>query len=1270
MKEVQVFKKTLLSVAVVAALGGYGSYSEAQININASLFDNETEVLDLKEIRDQLSEFENGDVGYSEIHGVLGLFDKYAAEAADADTTKLKALNAKLRKDLEAAAKTLFVWEEVEDDSGGGGKNKNNDEPETRVKERLPVVERTLSGLTEAEDSSEIDGAAYGLNEQLVRGDKETDGKYQARTQKHLKELQFLKLTSKQLKALVLVDKDVNVGSKKQPKIETRSVVPDRIVLKNMDLSDTSVRQAVLAKLASDLGDVISYQGDVLGFKTNVFEESGVHSGFQPGQVMPVIESMATGKGVDSAAAGRVVLTNQADAVHKGFGSTNKALEALVVQDGASARVVDGGAIYSTVVFIKDADELTGVGVKKGKTDKDEDVAENVFVDVIGVLPSETTVYEEYEEKGAKKQRAVQRIHTEMNIDGLKGGKFNAKSYESISIANAKVEVQELGFDHPVDSEQAVAHTRKLTIKDAEVVVAAGGKGIAGQDISLDNVKLHSAEVEKVEVQAAKKVNNKDVEAVVEEISYFKPVQVTGRNEMVEMEQSKDGFKTVQKAESKLADDTLTVGKGTVAYVDLKDIDKVSMTDAELHVKGMGSSAAPLKALDRTGKAILRDYSNAEEAMYLAKEVDVVLAKEQEIVKDIVGFKSFVLDGGHFEGSLTGYGADPKSGNKEKDAERFKGSSVELRSGVYRGGVVDTATPVTVTGDVTIKPDATELKALDLEETRKQKTAVYQKTVRKQAEFTNRLDVASKGNLIIHKTVVESETVGEGKKAKITTTVSPTVVARKGLNLDKGASLTVMLDLSDSSIDKVPYASVTGGVKLAGNNKLNIGLNKTDNKAAFQYIRKLHKDSKAGNAAKTTIAVIEADKFEGDFEAQDTGYAFLDVTKGTVAKKAGKQMYSADMQYNHKPLERLKKQGLSSNQAKMYVLMNEAAVGGAESDTALAMFTAMGSATTAAEAGALATEMLPNAALNYSVQQSAVTVRTKAVESISRHLSNSRTGINTGEMFESQGFWAEYIGSKGEMDNKDGVLGYESKINGVNLGLDAMVNDQTTVGFAFTMAKADITTNSSKSDVTANTYMGTLYTGWTMENYFFDTMFSYGRTKNELERTVSGAKYKAEADATVWGASFAAGYNYQMNQWTLQPRVEFNYMNVNMDDLDEKGGALTQKVAFSDYEVMELGAGLRVLGEFELEQGVLRPEFKLMGYHDFKDEKSKVTVTMADPSNSAEFEGLERDQNRVAAGMGVNFEMQNNLTLGLHYEHNWMGDYKANSLNASVRYDF
>ncbi len=277
-----------------------------------------------------------------------------------------------------------------------------------------------------------------------------------------------------------------------------------------------------------------------------------------------------------------------------------------------------------------------------------------------------------------------------------------------------------------------------------------------------------------------------------------------------------------------------------------------------------------------------------------------------------------------------------------------------------------------------------------------------------------------------------------------------------------------------------------------------------------------------------------------------------------------------------------------------------------------------------------------------------------------------------GDTFESGQFWGRYIHSDGKLKNKDDVLGYSAKLDGITLGLDGEVNDQVTVGFAFSYAKSDTDTKDISQSTKGDYYAGTFYGGWTEGPWFMNGMLSYLGGKNDYKSQVDGRAYKGDGDIQTWGLSLGGGYNLALDEnreWILQPRGEFNYQNSKVDDYQLKGdGVWEQKVKLDDYQVYELGFGARVLGEVALEQGTLMPEFRLMGYYDFNDEKNEGQITTV--NGVSKLKGKKREQGRGVAGLGLAFAMDNNFTLGLDYDYDFSGDYSAHSIMAKLSYEF
>lgn len=64
-----------------------------------------------------------------------------------------------------------------------------------------------------------------------------------------------------------------------------------------------------------------------------------------------------------------------------------------------------------------------------------------------------------------------------------------------------------------------------------------------------------------------------------------------------------------------------------------------------------------------------------------------------------------------------------------------------------------------------------------------------------------------------------------------------------------------------------------------------------------------------------------------------------------------------------------------------------------------------------------------------------------------------------------------------------------------------------------------------------------------------------------------------------------------------------------IDSYREKGSSVELNVASQRYEVGELGIGARLAAAFDLGQGSLEPEARVMAWHDFIADKANTTST-------------------------------------------------------------
>ncbi|MDP0589851.1 MAG: autotransporter outer membrane beta-barrel domain-containing protein [Candidatus Endonucleobacter bathymodioli] len=300
---------------------------------------------------------------------------------------------------------------------------------------------------------------------------------------------------------------------------------------------------------------------------------------------------------------------------------------------------------------------------------------------------------------------------------------------------------------------------------------------------------------------------------------------------------------------------------------------------------------------------------------------------------------------------------------------------------------------------------------------------------------------------------------------------------------------------------------------------------------------------------------------------------------------------------------------------------------------------------------------------------------------------NAADAIIAGDSFESQGIWGRYIYSDGSQKQDDDKNAIAFRLNGFTLGLEGIVNEQLTVGFAFTYGKTDIDVKDGSAILRSqngDNYLGTLYFGWTEGSWFVDTMLSYGEEENKYiynqplgNNPVNGAplqyrNLKSDGKMKTWGMTIGGGYTIAISgKWALKPKSEFNFVSMRYDDRNMKTDAALAandiRHKTKDIQIAEAGAGVSLLGNIGLGKVVFTSEFRVMGYYDLKDNKVEGEVIYI-PSMTSLFgvvAGQKRDRGRAVMGLGLSCAV-GGLSFGLDYDYSLSGDYKVHSVAAKA----
>ncbi|MNM47344.1 Outer membrane protein B precursor [compost metagenome] len=315
---------------------------------------------------------------------------------------------------------------------------------------------------------------------------------------------------------------------------------------------------------------------------------------------------------------------------------------------------------------------------------------------------------------------------------------------------------------------------------------------------------------------------------------------------------------------------------------------------------------------------------------------------------------------------------------------------------------------------------------------------------------------------------------------------------------------------------------------------------------------------------------------------------------------------------------------------------------------------------------ALAEQLTPE--VNGGATQAATTGQTLISNVTSGRTSGAR-GMSSGEGFKEAGVWVQTLYSDASQDLRDNVAGYNAYSRGIAVGADGKLNDQVTLGVAYSYLNTDVNGKSGdKTKVDGHAF--TLYGGFEQGNYFVDGSLTYGLNNNESKRSIAGTTAKGDYDSNLFGVNLVGGYTYHVSPSVLvEPRVAARYSRVDIDGYREKGSSAALKVEDQRFEVAELGAGLRVAGNFPLGNGTLEPQAQVMAYHDFIGDEVSSTSTFISGNTPFVTSGASAVRNSYEAGVGADYHL-GAVTVGLSYDYVGKSDFDADTVTAKVRYDF
>lgn len=274
-----------------------------------------------------------------------------------------------------------------------------------------------------------------------------------------------------------------------------------------------------------------------------------------------------------------------------------------------------------------------------------------------------------------------------------------------------------------------------------------------------------------------------------------------------------------------------------------------------------------------------------------------------------------------------------------------------------------------------------------------------------------------------------------------------------------------------------------------------------------------------------------------------------------------------------------------------------------------------------------------------------------------------RAGGDVYNNYVNAGLWAQGLYNKSKLD---ATSGFDGKTYGLSMGLDGEIFKGMKLGLGYAYTTSDIDATGRTTDV--NTHTAILYGEKTFGNAFVNAVATYGFSKYEENKNVSGLKVKAKYDMDSIFGQGMAGYNMLFKNGTITPEAGIRYLWTKAHAYTDTAG---QQVKASKTDTLtgvvgaRAGMNTKIIGFDEI---VFHPEISLRATYDIVDADNKSVVQLANGSSyTTNGKSLDRFGVEAGAGIGMRYD---NIECSLNYEGKFKKDYSDHTGMVNLRYNF
>ncbi len=294
---------------------------------------------------------------------------------------------------------------------------------------------------------------------------------------------------------------------------------------------------------------------------------------------------------------------------------------------------------------------------------------------------------------------------------------------------------------------------------------------------------------------------------------------------------------------------------------------------------------------------------------------------------------------------------------------------------------------------------------------------------------------------------------------------------------------------------------------------------------------------------------------------------------------------------------------------------------------------------------------------------------------ISGRIASVRSGIASGDDSSKNSSWGQIFGSTANQGNTASSGGYSSSSYVIAFGYDNEISDDFLLGVGVSYANSSISGRNNQN-TKIDSYQLNLYSGYTAEQFFLNTMIGFGVNEYNSHRYISlvGNTATAKYSGQSYSSRIELGQNYQIaeNGTIFTPTFAITAAKNMVNSYDEQGaGNLNLHVNNSSANFFEGRLGVdfsRIFKTNSDEQ--YTPHFGFSYGYDFAGNSQRTTSNFIGQSSNFTSSGARIAQGSWRIDTGVTFYNIKDFNISANYTFDHRSRFNASTGWLRFKYGF